>query len=381
MAYFDNNSTTRPLLEVLQAVQSASEISWANPSSPHRQGIRVRALMEKVREEIAQSLAVEPKTLTFTSGATESNNAILSSLAKDGSEPGKSILVSAIEHPSILETAHHCYGGNVRLIPVNSDGVVEMEDFKKLMDLELPGLVSLMAVHNETGVLQPWQEVADFCKDRGVWFHCDATQWMGKLDHCGFHSCSSFSFSAHKFGGPKGVGVLVSSEPVSWIKGGGQEAEKRGGTENFPGIEGMRVAWKHQCISSSDYGKLEDWRNNFEQSLFTQIPGLKVIGHKAPRLWNTSLLCLPDFENVQWVSKLDKLGFSVSTGSACSTAREHPSTLAGAIGLSKAEGRRLVRVSSYSDTTEQDWLNLANAFVDALLELESERQNAGVITL
>ncbi|MEK9773326.1 MAG: cysteine desulfurase family protein [Opitutae bacterium] len=381
MVYFDNNSTTQPLPQVLEAFLRVSRENWANPSSPHRSGCRVRAFVERAREEISQSLEVEPSQLTFTSGATESNNTILSWIARSQIYPTRDVFVSTVEHPSILETVQFYFPEKIRYLPVNADGVVEIDSFKKMMDQKLPSLVSLMAVHNETGVIQPWREVAQVCRDHGVWFHCDATQWVGKMDTEGLNICSSFSFSAHKFGGTKGVGALVSCQPASLIKGGGQERETRGGTENFPGIEGLRIAFKHRCPDAHSRVVREAWKRNFEECLLEEFTNLKVIGHPVSRLWNTSLLCLPEFDNLSWVSKLEKLGYTVSTGSACSTAREEPSSLSGAIGLSESESRRLVRVSSFTDTSEKDWLGLANAFKDAFLELRSERENSGVIAL
>lgn len=381
MAYFDNNATTQPLVGVLEAMHRGASENWANPSSPHRSGSRVRAGIEKAREEFAYSLKVDPRQITFTSGATESNNTILSFFSKRQSRDTNEILISNIEHASILEPAQFYFPGNVRFIQANSDGFVQVEKLEKLLDEKLPSLVALIAAHNETGILQPWREVAAICKDRGVWFHCDATQWMGKLDSEPLNICSSFSFSAHKFGGPKGMGGLVSCEPISLIKGGGQEKESRGGTENFPGILGMSVAWRDHFLNEPLVNKYEIWRNNFEDRLIKDFPNLKIIGRHLPRLWNTSLLCMPKFDNLSWVRKLDKLGYSVSTGSACSTAREEASSLSQAIGLSNDESHRLVRVSSYVGTTEKDWLGLGDAFMNANQELQTDYENTGLISL
>ena len=157
--------------------------------------------------------------------------------------------------------------------------------------------------------------------------------------------------------------------------------ETRGGTENFPGIEGMRIAWGLMSSRISSLSTREVWRDRFEDYLSNQFSDLKIIGKGVPRLWNTTLLCLPEFDNLSWVSKLDKLGFSVSTGSACSTTKEETSTLSGAIGLSDSGSRRLIRVSSYTGTTKEDWLGLARAFENAFLELQTEHQDTGVISL
>jgi cysteine desulfurase len=381
MAYFDNNSTTRPFPEVLDAVRSASDSSWANPSSPHRAGSKVRVRLEQAREEFGHSLGVDPARLTFTSGATESNNAVLGWLANRKSLAGERALVSTIEHPSVLESARHLFANRIEFIPVNQDGLVEIGRVEELFKQKRPTLVSLLAAHNETGVLQPWKEVAKLCQEYGVWFHCDATQWMGKLDPHGFDLCSSFTFSAHKFGGPKGVGGMFSNEPICWIRGGGQEQENRGGTENFPAIEGMRIAWRQTCNKLPLNQDTIAWKEKFERQVKQDLPGVRIIGEKVSRLWNTSFLMLPDFNNLSWVYKLDKLGYSLSTGSACSTARKEASELAGAIGLSYEDGGRLLRVSSWLNTSEEEWNNLAGALAKAHAELVEDCDQAGVITL
>jgi len=381
MVYFDNNSTTRPNIEVTDVVANALRDNWANPSSPHRLGTRVRLLIESAREEIAESLGVLPSHLFFTSGATESNNAVLSWAERNATGHSSSVIISSIEHSSILEPAQHYYPRGLNRIPVNESGRVEPSIVDQMIEETKPSLVSLMAAHNETGVLQPWEEVAQICKKRNIWFHCDATQWIGKLDPGQLNQCSSFSFSAHKFGGPKGVGALVSSLPVSMIKGGGQEMEARAGTENFSGIEGMRTAWKLNCSSLSTKDKEVSWKHHFEDTLLNRVPQSKIIGRGIPRLWNTTLVCLPEFDSLSWVSKLDKYGYSVSTGSACSTARSQPSSLSGAIGLSESEGRRLVRISSYLENKEQDWLGLSDAFGRAFDELKTDREAAGILSL
>ena len=381
MAYFDNNSTTRPFEEVRDATLEHLDLSWQNPSSPHRAGRRVRALVERAREEMALSLAVDPGCLIFTSGATESNNSLLASVSKRFDGARGVALVSSVEHPSVLEAIERSFGNRVHFIPVNEEGWIDFDQFQEIFNEFRPSFVSMMAAHNETGVLLPWHEIALFCKERKVWFHCDATQWIGKLDHKGFSDCASFAFSGHKFGGPKGSGALYSKLPVQWFLGGGQEMESRGGTENLPAIDGMRIALSK--ITASNYSTKErgQWKESFESGLLKNIPGVKIIGHNVARLWNTSFLLMPEFDNLSWVARLDKLGFSLSTGSACSTAREKTSGLASLIGLSKEEEGRLLRASSFYSTTQEDWVSLGVAFQQANKELRDERVSAGVISL
>jgi len=157
--------------------------------------------------------------------------------------------------------------------------------------------------------------------------------------------------------------------------------ERRGGTENVPGIEGMRMALKKILSSRHPIEQHRQWKEIFERKLLQNIPGTKIIGQDVPRLWNTSYMVLPEFDNLSWVTKLNKLGFSLSTGSACSTARLQTSGLAPLIGLSQESAKRLVRVSSFYSTTQEDWLSLADAFKQAHGDLAIERDRSGVISL
>ncbi len=380
MAYFDNNATTPLFSEVRNAISDSMDSCWANPSSPHRKGLHARACVERARKGIAASLGVNPKFLTFCSGATEANNALVANLASCNQRKGKA-LVSEIEHPSILESVARSFGKRAEFFSANSEGRVELDEVKDRIERQRPTFVSMIAAHNETGVLQPWREVSEICRGLDIWFHCDATQWIGKLEYDGIELCSSFSFSAHKFGGPKGMGVLVSKKPASWIRGGSQEMDARGGTENLHGIIGLEAAWSMlETFSSSDRTR-ESWKRKFEEKMAHQFPSIRVVGHKLPRLWNTSLLILPEFQNLCWISKLDKLGYSLSTGSACSSGKHGGSALAKAIGLSLSESSRLVRVSSYWHTTEENWEGLAGAFSLACQELRNDHERNGVISL
>lgn len=379
MAYFDHNSTTPPFHEVISAMGAAYQTAWSNPSSPHREGTQVRARLEQARERICDHLNIDSKSLTFTSGATEANNAVIG-WTSDCLDHGPA-LISAIEHPSVLEACRYRYGNRLEFIPTNVQGEVEVGKVEELLKSVRPTFVSLLAAHNETGVIQPWKEVALLCQKYGAWFHCDATQLLGKLEPDGLGLCSSFSFSAHKFGGPKGVGGMFAKESISWMLGGGQERESRGGTENYPAIQGMKVACDQSFQSPELYKNMEKGRNQFEEKIKVYLEGTKVLGEKASRLWNTSFLLLPEFDNLSWIAKLDQMGYRLSTGSACSTAREEPSGLAKAVGLRPEEERRLVRASGWLETSEDDWLKLADAIKLAHKELIIDRENTGVIAL
>ena len=381
MTYFDNNATTKPFASVQAAHTEALVRDWPNPSAPSRASARVRAKLELAREEMAEYLESVPESLSFTSGATEANNSFFAHLASSA-QPGDEVLVSAIEHPSVSEPARHWFGEGVRLLPVDSSGAVDLDVLGELLDDNVPPLcVALMAASNETGVLQPWREAALLCRKRGIHFHCDGTQWVGKLPSVGLSACDSFAVSAHKFGGPKGVGLLGSKLGHRFVLGGLQEAGRRGGTENFPAIEGMKTGLAEVTGNLSGLPGRSSWRDAFEGSMLENFSGLKVLGGEGPRLWNTSMLLMPDFEGLSYVGKLDKLGFEVSTGSACSSGGSKSSPTALAMGFSETESKRLIRVSSYLEETEEDWRSLASAFLEARDQLESESAQSTVISL
>jgi len=381
MAYFDNNATTRPFPSVQSAYAEALRESWSNPSSPNRSSARVRAKLNSVREDLADSLGVSSDAITFTSGATEANNSILAHAAHSA-EPDAPALISSIEHPSVTESARHWFSDRVRIIPAEPSGLIDLDRFSDLLDkLSNLAIVSLMAANNETGVLQPWLEAAELCRKRGVRFHCDATQWVGKLPLSDLAVCSSLTASAHKFGGPKGVGLLASEEPHPFVFGGSQENGRRGGTENYPGVEAMSVAWHLVDDLLPELSQRLFWRDSFEETMLANFPDMKILGFDAPRLWNTSTFVMPDFENLRYVGKLDKLGFEVSTGSACSSGLSKQSSIPLAMGFSEAETKRLIRVSSYVDQTEEDWQALASAFEQAREELGREAVDSSIISL
>jgi cysteine desulfurase len=380
MTYFDNNATT-PLGQIpLQVYKNALEEDWSNPSSPYLAASRVRAKMEKAREELADSLKLKSDDLIFTSGATESNNAVFAHAATLSSK-NKGCLLSPIEHSSILEPARHWFGNRVFNLPVDSGGRVLIDDLEKKIEGDDISLVSLMAANNETGVLQPWQDVARVCAQKGVFFHCDATQWVGKIDASEFSCCTSFSASGHKFSGPKGVGWLACTRPFPLQRGGEQENGWRGGTENYPSIASMFSAFTQSQEALADFSGRASWRDQFEINLLNFLPDTRILGKEHPRLWNTSMLVMPKFESLSWIGKLDKLGFSVSTGSACSTGSGTNTQVASAMNLSVSETRRLIRISSYSNESAEDWQNLNSAIEQTYTQLEKEASSSSVISL
>jgi cysteine desulfurase len=383
MSYFDNNATTQPCQKVLDAVAEAHRVDWANPSSPYRLSAVVRAKLERARADIAEYFSASPNQLLFTSGATEANNTYLAHqyhrLRKD-----QKVLISPIEHPSVSEPATSWFAGRVDWMPVDDQGLVALNEVEKQFQANDYGLVCLMAANNETGVLQPWEPISQICKARQIPFFCDATQWVGKMEISSLCACSAFSFSGHKFGGTKGIGGLVSKEPIHpMIKGGRQEKDQRGGTENFPNIAGLLVACKERLFPREVDNILRvQWRNDFELKVCALIPGTEVVAEKVERLWNTSLLLMPIYENLRWISHLEKLGFQVSTGAACSVSQlKSDKQGISAIGLSPVQIRRVIRVSSSWRTAERDWQGLAEAMATVFSELARESGESSVISL
>ncbi len=373
MTYFDNNATTPLAKEAKDAFLQASDELWLNPSSPYRESAKVKQALDNAREEFAAMLGVSPEYLVFTSGATEGNNSCLNYLrGLVGVE--KQLLTSSIEHPSVSESSGHIFGDRILFVPVTKKGVLDWGQFNEKLSSTNIGAVSVMAANNETGVLQPWLSIADKCRAEGIPFHCDMSQWLGKMPLNSLVSCDLAVGSAHKFGGPKGIGFVHFSENYRGYRssiGGGQEGGHRGGTENIAGILAMVAALKSAQSKLQTMSGQALLREPFEDYLHQQLPGTQCVGADADRLPNTSFLIMPKYDHMRWVRKLDLLGFQVSTGSACSTLAIH-STVLESMGYSADESRRSIRVSSSADCSKQDWALLGQAFVKAWEALESE---------
>ncbi|MGC9944601.1 MAG: aminotransferase class V-fold PLP-dependent enzyme, partial [Verrucomicrobiota bacterium] len=224
-----------------------------------------------------------------------------------------------------------------------------------------PGLVAVMAANNETGVIQPWREIHAICQAYEVPFFTDAVQFIGKLPCEGLGVCDYVSGAAHKFGGPRGVGFLKiphRSQITPLLFGGKQEGGRRAGTENVAIIAAMMAALevREKQIARNEHLLRKLWRDNFEYQFLRVLPGASVVGASQPRLWNTVAAIMPDGDRKhQWVIRLDKAGFAVSTGSACTTGKEEPSHVLTAMGIKPAQAVRSVRFSAGWETTEADW--------------------------
>jgi len=360
--YFDANATTALHPAARDAWLAAP---WHNPSSLYREAAAAHEYLEDCRQRLADILDCDSGELIFVSGATEANNAVLDHFIRHG----RPIAVSAIEHPSIREPAAGAWR-----IPTGSDGIVSLDAVRDRLRENRPALVSLMAANNETGVLQPWPDCLTLCRNAGVAYHCDAAQWLGKLPASGLGECDFLTGSAHKFGGPKGVGFLKVSAahgPLRWLRGGPQEERQRAGTENLPGIAAMVAALETVECRLAERDKWELHRNEFEAAIRSTIPDIRIVAADSPRLWNSVLLVMPRHPNVKWLARLSREGFQVSTGSACSSG-EGASEVLAAMGLAADALGRVIRVSSTWDQTSADWAALAGAFADIHTSLEKD---------
>ena len=289
MHYFDHNAT-HPLSQTAKAAWiEATERYPANPSSPHRWGARAAHAIEQAREQLAGFLGCPVHEITWTSGATESNNLILRHLAAQTQGP---VLVSSIEHPSIRTTARSLLGQRAHEIPVHRNGVVDVPWIQQRLSSEPVAAVIVMAANNETGVVQPWQLISDACRQARVPYVCDAAQWLGKRPAAGLGQCTIVTGCAHKFGGPLGVGFIKAPADLLPLHlGGPQEDGRRAGTENVPGILSMLAALQEretlmappQPVSPAESGpdSIEvrmRQRDHFVQALKAALPDVEVVG-------------------------------------------------------------------------------------------------------
>lgn len=370
MPYFDHNATTPLADSAREAWLRVQAENWHNPSSPTRPGARARIRMDSYHEALAILLGGAPDEFVFNSGATEGAHAVLAHWAAKLGTSAR-IAVAATEHACVLAAAGKFFGGRIDWLAHNAGGVVAASTVRAAIEAGAAGVV-VMAANNETGVIQPWPEIASACRSAnggaGVPYLCDATQWLGKLPGAGLGDCGAWLIaSGHKFGAPKGVGFVKlpagKAEPDFCSQGGGtQEAGHRAGTEDVAGAAALCAALgeceRTQVIWES---QREGWRKAFERELSAAVPGVKIAGAEADRLWNTVFAVMPHGEHSRWIARLDKRDIQVSTGAACTVAKNGPSHVLAALGVTPEEALRALRFSSGWSTTEADWAALLAA--------------------
>jgi len=356
--YMDWNATT-PLRPQVREVMAAALLLVGNPSSVHAEGRKARSLIEEARSAAASALGARPRDVIFTSGGTEANAmALQPGLKKGSAPPAERLVVSAIEHPSVL--AGGGFGREaVEVADVTGSGTIDLAGLRKLLHGRPPALVSVMLANNETGAIQPISEVAAIVHGEGGLLHVDAIQAFGKIEvDLGGLGADLVTLSAHKIGGPQGVGALVLGEGVSGLapllRGGGQELSRRAGTENVAGIAGFGAAIGAAMTAlPAEAARLERLRQMLEEGL-RQTPGAVVLSEAAPRLPNTTLVAVPGLKAETAVIGFDLAGIAVSSGSACSSGKVQPSHVLEAMGMQPEIAQGAVRLSMGWATSDAD---------------------------
>jgi cysteine desulfurase len=336
-AYLDHNATAPVKSEVRAAVMGALELA-GNPSSVHRRGRLARRAVERARAQVAALVGMAPERVVFTSGATEANRLALLGCGD------RRRFISAVEHDSVLAA-----DPRAGILPVDSRGVIDLAALDAVLANGGPAVVSVMLANNETGVVQPVAEVAAMAHRHGALMHCDAVQAPGRvaIDMPAL-GVDLLTLSAHKLGGPQGVGALILADGVEVAaqqRGGGQEAGRRGGTENVPGIVGFGVAAELAAHDLRSIGAVARLRDDLERRVRQALPATAVFGAEATRLGNTSCLAMPGISAETQVIALDLAGVAVSAGAACSSGKVRQSKVLMAMGVEPGLASSAIRVS------------------------------------
>ena len=359
MIYADNAATTKMCPAAIQAMAACMEENYGNPSSLYAFGQQAREALEDARERIAVCLGCTPREITFTSGGSEADNQAIFSAAKLGARKGKKHIIStAFEHHAVLHTLDTLkqQGFDITLLDVHENGVVTAQQVQDAIR-EDTCLVTVMFANNEIGTIQPIAEIGKVCRERGVLFHTDAVQAVGHIPvNVARQNIDMLSLSAHKFHGPKGIGVLYAKRGIpldSLIHGGAQERGKRAGTENLPAIVGMAVALEQATANLDAYAaKLTPLRDRLIAGL-DKIPYSELNGDREQRLPGTVNFCFEGIEGEALLLLLDDKGVCASSGSACTSGSLDPSHVLLAIGRPHEVAHGSLRLS-LDDTITQD---------------------------
>jgi cysteine desulfurase len=358
LIYLDNNATTRPAPEVVDAMLPYLRESYGNPSSVHRFGQRARQAVEEARAKVAKLVGCADAELLFTGGGTESiNTAVRGILAARA--PRRRVVTSTVEHSATRELCAQLAkeGAEVVEIRVDQGGTLDLDQLEAAATDEA-ALVSLMWANNETGVCFPVQAVAKLLKPRRVPFHCDGTQAVGKLPvDVAAAGVDAMSFASHKFHGPKGVGGLFVRRGLRYrplVIGGPQERGRRGGTENVPGLVGMGAAAELAAAGLAEVPRVAALRDRLERGILASIPDAHVIGRTDARLPNTTNVGFAQLEAEAILLLLSERGVCASAGAACSSGSLEPSPVLRAMGIDERVAHGAVRFSLSRYTTEAE---------------------------
>lgn len=355
--YADNAATTKPSEHVISEMVRVMRNAYGNPSSIHSMGGDALDELETARKTIADILGCTPSEIVFTSGGSEADNQALLS-AYTGAKAGKKHIISTeFEHHAVLHTLDRMreQGFDVTLVPVNENGIVKPEDIENAIRDDT-ALVSVMYANNEIGTIQPVGDIGKICREHGVLFHTDAVQAFGNIA-VSLENIDMLSLSAHKFHGPKGVGLLYvrrGCELLSLINGGAQEKGRRAGTENLPGIVGMAAAMKDAAENLAEKSRNLTAKRNYIISELKKIPHSVLNGDEENRLPGNINMCFEGIDGEPLILMLDLRGIEASSGSACTSGSLEPSHVLRAIGKNPEIARGSLRLSIGEDITDDD---------------------------
>lgn len=381
--YFDHNATTAVDNAVLEAMLPYFQQEYGNASSRHALGTTARRAINKAREQVAHAVGVQPAQVIFTSGGSEANNLFIRGAA-DSLKPSN-IFVSAIEHPCVLRPAQELARRTserwrMQRLAVSSAGQVNLDNACDIMDEQKPGLVSVMLANNETGAIQDVASIAAMARSHGAWMHTDAVQGLGKIsvDFAALN-VHAMTLSAHKIYGPKGAAALIIDKRLllkPLIYGGGHENGMRSGTENVPAIVGFGMACELAKLRTAETAAhVTMLRDHLEEGL--KAMGAVIFGSGAARIPNTCYFALPNIEGDTLVVRLDKAGFAVASGAACSSVNPGQSHVLEAMGVAPMLARCAVRVSFGSNNTAAQVKNFLK--ITANISEELKRLNSVTI--
>jgi cysteine desulfurase len=382
--YLDNNATTPVLPEVFEAMRPYFAEHFGNASSIHHHGQETRAAVERARESVAALLACRASEVVFTSGGTEGDNLAISGLTC----PGDHVISSTIEHHAVLNSCKHleAMGCEVTYVPVDGRGLVDPNDVHRALRPNTK-LITIMMANNETGVLQPVEEIGKIAAEADVYFHTDAVQAAGKVPlDVKMIGCDLLSISGHKLHAPQGVGAIYVRKGTilqPMFYGGSHERSRRAGTENVPGIIGLGKAAElaREALERGDLARMSVMRDRIEQTILSEVEATGVNGEGAPRVPNTTNIHFDYIEGEALVIALDLKGLAVSTGAACSSGAIEPSHVLTAMGLPPEIARASLRFSLGKQNTPDDVefaLDLLPQTVARLRELSPVYNRAAV---
>ncbi len=360
--YFDNNATTKVAEEVLEEIKPLFCDLYGNPSSMHTFGGQMARRVRRAREQAADLLGCDPAEIIFTSGGTESDNAAIQG-ALAASPNKRKVITTRVEHPAVLAACRDLenHGYTVVELAVDKVGQLDLAELEEELDDDT-AIVTIMYANNETGVIFPVDKIADLVTDRGIPFHTDAVQAIGKIPlKLSNSSIDMLSLSGHKLHAPKGVGVLYIKKGTRFspfMVGGHQEAGKRAGTENVPGIVGLGKACELAAQNlEQENNKVKFLRDKLENTLLKMCPGSRLNGDRENRLPNTSNLSFEYIEGEAILLMLDKFGICASSGSACTSGSLEPSHVLRAMGVpfTAAHGSIRFSLSRYNTEAEVDY--------------------------